>query len=258
VTGELKVAILGCGPAGLMAAHAGAMLGHDIRILSKPRKSFMHGAQYLHSPIPLASSRDPFIINYRLRGDAGIYREKVYGIDSDLEVSPNSLSEWHEAWDIREAYDWLWTTYGDYVTPWDAEMEGLEEIWENVDVIVSSVPRPLLCRSGTHSFSSASVWATDRAFDLEKDNTVICDGTKDKAWYRSSLIQGWGNTEWPEEKKPPIDEDHLWKVLKPTMHNCDCQPEVFHVGRYGSWDKKQLSHNAYFDTYKMLADKESL
>ena len=201
-----------------MAAHAASMMKCDVRIFSKPRKSYMRGAQYLHAPIPLATKTEAFDIHYKLIGSADVYKEKVYGVDLDVEISPNRLSEWHEAWDIREAYDWLWETY------------------------ISSIPAPLLCRS-QHGFAGTSIWATDKAFDLDIDNTVLCDGTWDRGWYRSSLIQGEGNTEWPFETKPPLGEDRLWEVQKPTASNCDCWPGILRVGRYGSW-----KHEAYFKT----------
>ena len=46
------VAILGCGPTGLVAAHACAMKHIPFVIFSKKRKSFLFGSQYLHEPIP--------------------------------------------------------------------------------------------------------------------------------------------------------------------------------------------------------------
>src|SRR5690242_5258292 len=109
---SVKVLILGCGPAGLIAAHAAYNRGVDFVVVSKARKSFMNGAQYLHAPIPGVSIKDPFEINYELSGDVAGYRDKVYGPDSKVEVSPQSLLGRHMAWDIREAYDSLWGLYG--------------------------------------------------------------------------------------------------------------------------------------------------
>lgn len=230
-----------------MAAHAASMMNCDVRIFSKPRKSYMRGAQYLHAPIPLATKTEAFDIHYKLIGSADVYKEKVYGVDLDVEISPNRLSEWHEAWDIREAYDWLWETYGGYVYGWEATPANILDVVAGADLVISSIPAPLLCRS-QHGFAGTSIWATDKAFDLDIDNTVLCDGTWDRGWYRSSLIQGEGNTEWPFETKPPLGEDRLWEVQKPTASNCDCWPGILRVGRYGSWKKAELSHEAYFKT----------
>lgn len=245
---EKKVGVLGCGPAGLMAAHAAAQLGCDVRIFSKMRKSFMKGAQYLHAPIPGATKGEPFDISYRLEGSAEIYREKVYGSESDFLVSPQMLPESHKAWDIRETYDWLYDTYGAYIIEWDATEPGdfLEFMIADADLIISSIPAPLLCRSPLdHGFISATIWSTDRSFGTKADNTVVCDGTWDRGWYRSSKIAGYETTEWPGSVKPPVEEDHLWQVDKPITTNCDCHPEILRVGRYGSWKKGELSHHAF-------------
>ena len=87
----MRTLILGSGPAGLFAAHAASMSGSEIMIMSKPRKSFMRGAQYLHRPIPgLSSEQNSFIISYEMVGDIEGYKRKVYG-NTDLrgkKVSP--------------------------------------------------------------------------------------------------------------------------------------------------------------------------
>src|SRR5678809_864059 len=61
---SVRVLILGCGPSGLIAAHAAYNRGADFIVVSKARKSFMNGAQYLHAPIPGVSIKEPFLINY--------------------------------------------------------------------------------------------------------------------------------------------------------------------------------------------------
>ena len=97
---EPKVVVLGCGPAGLIAAHAAAMQGADIRIMSKPRKSFMNGAQYLHKHINGTPYSDPFQVSYEMLGSPEQYRLKVYGAKWDGTVSPEDLEESHKGWDI--------------------------------------------------------------------------------------------------------------------------------------------------------------
>lgn len=244
----MKILILGCGPAGLIAAHSAAMHGvEDIRILSKPRKSYMNGAQYLHAPIP-GISKESFRISYQLSGDVEGYRDKVYG-DPSVQVSPESLVGIHEAWDIREAYDELWKTYGDYVMPWEASSQSLNAELHNLkpDITISTVPAPLLCSEG-HGFTSTSIWSTDRCLPALRDNTVLCNGSKDYAWYRASKIQGFENTEWPENRRPPFPSHRLWQVQKPLSTRCECFPEVIRMGRYGAWRKGVLSHEAWGDT----------
>lgn len=251
--GILRVVVLGCGPSGLMSAHAAALAGCDVRILSKPRKSRMNGAQYLHRPIPLASAAKPFKIDYRLWGSAEGYRDKVYGRDSGVQVSPESLVGIADAWDIREAYDWLWETYGSYVREWEAtpiSLQGMIAGW-NPDLVISTVPAPLICK-GDHGFTSVKIWASDKSMMGAGDDVVLCNGDKNTGWYRASRIQGYENTEWPHDRRPPFSSDRLWEVEKPIEHKCDCFPGVVRMGRYGSWTKGVLSHESFYGVQDLL------
>lgn len=258
----MRVAILGCGPAGLMAAHGAVMAGaSDIRIFSKRRKSELFGAQYLHAPIPLATSGAPFRIRYLLQGTADGYRAKVYGKDWNGTVSPEDLEQSHDGWDIRQTYDWLWSTYAEAVVEFDLNPLTLDMIRnDKPDVIISTVPKPLLCKAG-HRFDGVKVWAAGDAPERGKmipykqcpPNTVLCNGDAEQAWYRLSHIDGFRTVEWPDYARPPMEAA---EVMKPTFTNCDCNSDVLHAGRYGAWEKGVLSHTAYSAGY--LATQEAL
>lgn len=237
----MRVLILGCGPAGLMAANAAAMQGAELSILSKPRKSHMNGAQYLHEPVMGVRQKPPFKIEYTLNGPSEGYRYKVYGRAWDGTVSPEDMTASHLGWDIREAYDELWGIYGGFVTEWEATPASLKHIMERdrPDIVVSTIPAPLLCTQG-HTFRAAKIWSTDKAFYDVEENQVVCNGNENPGWYRVSNIQGWENTEWPEHVKPPVTP--LWEVVKPLDNNCNCFPGVVRAGRYGNWKKGVLSH----------------
>lgn len=258
----MKIAILGCGPAGLFAAHAASRLGHDITILSKPRKSFMRGAQYLHRPIPYVSSA-PFQIDYRLVGSVDGYREKVYGDMSDVLVSPETLTGFANAWDIRAAYDGVWELYGDKVEFWEADQNDLSEIVHDFDIVINTIPRKALCRNPEHEFRSQKVWVTDfvkpvGAFGttVMADNLVVCSGDPGDWWYRQSRIHGWENTEFPHDRKPSTKQ--VWEVEKPIDTDCTCWTTVVHAGRYGAWKKGVLSDSAFYETIEMLIKLEAM
>lgn len=251
----MKIMILGCGPAGLIAAHAAAKRGHDIAIASKPRKSRMNGAQYLHAPIPDANKLPEFTINYQLAGDVDGYRDKVYGPMANIRVSPESLVGQHPAWDIREAYDWLWDQYKNSIEVWEASPDHLLSRMRRVrpDHVISTVPAPLLC-ARRHEFDEARIWATEFAHGQIKNNTVLCQGSPEFGWYRSSRIQEYQNTEWPLLYKPAPDVamSRVHEVVKPIRTNCNCFPAVTRMGRYGKWQKGVLSHEAWTDTNDLL------
>jgi len=257
-----RVLVFGCGPAGLMAAHAAALNDDDVIIMSKPRKSHMRGAQYLHAPIPMASKSQPFQIDYKLEGRLQDYATKVYGPGATVQVSPEVLLGQHNAWDIREAYDWLWGTYGSYVQLFEATTASIQDAleWYAPDLAISTLPAPLLCKDKSkHSFPVQMVWATEKVMGNPiEDNTVVCSGERHHAWYRKSRINNWENTEYPHNRKPPLGEGRLHEVPKPIVTNCDCFPQIRRMGRYGQWKKGVLSHEAFFSTAKLLDAPQSV
>lgn len=261
----MRVAILGSGPAGLMSAAAvlnatSDPFGAGIVVLSNNGKSSLYGAQYLHEPIPsYTDTRWPNakrVVHYTLRGAVDEYKRKVYGPMWDGTVSPEELDEAHYAWDIRQTYDALWADFKDHVEKVHMDPAGLRMLidghtgYGRFDLIINTIPRPMLCREG-HQFQSTSIWAAgeapDRGIDLNRfrcpEFTVICNGEESPGWYRLSNIYGHKTVEWPEHTKPPIPS--VAAVAKPLKTNCNCWPEVLHVGRYGKWTKGVLTHHAY-------------
>lgn len=251
----MKVLVLGCGPAGLMAAHGARNAGADVAIFSKRRKSPLYGAQYLHAPIPGVTDReDRVTVDYLIQGSPEGYRSKVYGPMWDGTVSPEDLGEPHSAWDIRSTYDRLWAMYHLNVHDVDLGPAALFRYSSEdygFDLIINTIPLVALCRLG-HQFDATEVWAAGDAPELGIEvgttyhcppDTVICNGEETPAWYRMSRIFGHTTIEWPLHANPPVRTSS--KVSKPLRHNCDCWPEVLKVGRYGSWSKGVLSHTAY-------------
>jgi hypothetical protein len=247
-----KIAVLGCGPSGLFAAHALIGMGHEVRIFSKKRKSEMFGAQYLHAPIAgLTDGMIPIELEYKLIGTVEGYREKVYG-RQQVQVSPEALEESHQAWDIREAYGRAWNLYADLIT--NVPDIGPALLGRTpVDLIVSSLPAKAICKDMEHRFSSQEVWAIGDApergifnpISVASGGQVILNGERDTGWYRTSNVFFHGTTEWPGGRKPPIEG--VAKVEKPISTDCNCHPNVLRVGRYGRWTKGVLSHEAYYD-----------
>lgn len=256
----MNIVVLGAGPAGLFAAHAGVITNNAVQIISKKRKSYMRGAQYLHAPIPMFSGM-PFNIRYRLQGEADGYRDKVYG-DQRVQVSPETLVGDHMAWDMREAYDNAWGMYGDHCIDLELDLKTLQETLDSLeskpDLVISSIPAKLLCQNPEHLFTSQGVWVTESYRGADED-TVLCSGFSDEPWYRTSKIRGHENTEYPENKKPPLSADKVHWVEKPLKTNCDCiektlpeGAEFMAVGRYGTWKKGVLSHSAFYDVFNRL------
>jgi len=240
----------------MFAAHALASNGVKVvEVISKKRKSHMYGAQYLHAPIPGLAAHGT-VVKYSLRGTVDQYREKVYGGGERLEVSPSVLQGYHQAFDIRKAYDDAWNRYQNLVYNMEVKSGDIDSIADEFDVVISTIPRSIVCKSlERHTFHSQAVWAIGDASDRDQwapvppevgQAGVICNGEEYPSWYRASRVFEHATVEWPFQSKPPIPG--VAEVFKPTGHSCDCygdMPWIAFAGRYGSWEKGELSHHAY-------------
>lgn len=262
-----SVAILGCGPAGLMAAHAAQLSGWDFVVYSRKVQSELFGAQYLHQPIPNLDCGNPRIIRYKLRGTPAEYRRKVYGPTWDGTVSPEDLLEQHHCWDLRRAYQDLWDLYYDHI--WDADLSwsvfddgdlaaGITKACslEKHDLVISTVPRTIW-DTNKANFHSTKVWAAgskdpNAGLASQDDFTVICDGTNLATWYRSAKIYGYQTLEWPDQLVKP--DYAAVRVTKPLRYAGDAAPDFLHIGRYGAWQKGLLTSDAFFTAMQAFAE----
>ena len=259
-----KVLVLGCGPSGLLAAHAARLTGATVIVISQKRPSHLFGCQYLHAAIPEIALPHSQLVHYQLWGSPGEYAEKVYG-EENLpfvpSVSPDDLEEDHAAWDIRRAYDILWNMFErdiHDVRLVPSDVPGMLGYYQP-DHVFSSVPAPLLCVNPMHNFKSTKCWAIgdapergQRAPSIAPPFTVICDGTRHQGWYRASNVYGYQTVEWPGwRNKPPISG--VVDFLKPLMNDCDCWPQLVRVGRMGKWQKGVLAHETFEEVFKALS-----
>jgi hypothetical protein len=267
--GIVKAAVLGCGPAGLLAAHGIRMAGErygarvDLRIYSVKKKSPLYGCQYLHAPVPgLGVELRMQEVHYKLTGSISGYREKVYGLVEDVAVSPELLESNHFAWNIRQVYERLWEMYQPSINSlilnqdvWHLLHNKLQS--ENFNLLVTTVPAPALCNplSRTCTFESQQIWAMGDAPELGRrvpadyslhDATILCSGKEEDSWYRISNVFGHHTIEWPEGANPLRGAS---KVTKPIKTNCECNSELYRSGRFARWEKGVLAHQSYFDGY---------
>lgn len=273
-----SVAIIGCGPTGLIAAHACAMNGISFRIFSKKRKSFLFGSQYLHEPIPdLIDESEGKPVRYINVGTPEEYRRKTHGKWWDGIIAPEDFETEHTAWDIREAYGRLWNRYGRGVN--DAEIvdgtlyvDGVDWMKELAahDLVVSTVPRRLWAVDGDE-FIYSEGWALGDApehgvfvpYDLT-DNTIICDGSPDVHYNRLSKVFGYTTVEWPAhtdmnvvmaaEGMPQPSKFIKPLAFHPSATRYNRTSDWLHVGRFGAWRKAVLVTDAWHETNKALEE----
>jgi hypothetical protein len=245
-----SVAILGCGPSGLLAAHAVAQMGHRPYIYSIKKKSVMPGAMYLHERIDGINdymSPDGHVVVRQIGTREG-YAAKVYG-DPDAPVSWDTFGHGsYPAWSMAEMYDKLWDMYSPFIFANEVTPYILERIRQKHVLTISSIPAKALCK-GDHEFAGAKVWISDQAWrELSPDeNVILYNGDPTDHWYRTSMIFGHGATE-STEPMPGAFEG-----IKPTETDCDCQPAVKRVGRFGQWKKGVLVHHAYRQALEIVS-----
>lgn len=270
----MKILILGSGPAGLLAAHAASFLPDaEVKILSKGKPSELFGCQYLHGPIPGLDLRTT-TVNYTLEGSLADYATKVYGSAARLNtVSPSVLQGAHPAWDIRQAYHQLCERYFSEVEQLDIQPDGVRPMLEYLapDLTLNTIPLVNLCqRPGEHAFSAQTCWALGDAPERGQyvptpcpEDTVRCSGDRDHGWYRVSKVFGYRTAEWPGLRpKPPLSG--VVPFHKPLATTCDCWEArpgdhpvampIHRLGRYGTWTKGVLSHQAFNTTVKLLQE----
>lgn len=267
-----RVYVLGAGPAGLLAAHAAAAKGYDVQVFSKPdlsgkaAKSDLYGCQYLHADIPGLLGGPGRTVRYTVDGPSDGYRRKVYGASWNGSVSTDEYGpeQTHLAWDLRSAYDSLWDIYGDSVYPMDITPQRAGSFYADPEgYVLNTIPLPALCRDmENHKFVSQQVYAMGtrgvhhaqlRALPFTApDDTIVCNGWRDTAWYRAATVFGYSTLEWPGGKKPPISG--VVAVSKPLSTDCTCwqNDRSTRLGRFGTWTKGVLVHTAYFETMKAL------
>ncbi len=266
---EPQVTILGCGPAGLLAAHAVEQLGGSVRICSRPIKSDLPGAQYLHESVPgLDDDRWATIETVRT-GSARDYAIKVYG-DENQPVSWGEQAPTRLAWDLRATYDALWETYADRIEPMEVTPGALWWLSRR-SLVLNSTPAIHLCNAKTgqvfrdHVFKQTFTDVLIGYSPIEQDNRVEYDSRPEVPWYRTARIFGHASTELPRtmaaasvvgyaehgaEEGEDVRVMVPKKAIKVVGTTCNCWPEVKRIGRFGTWSKSYLTHHAYHDAIR--------
>jgi hypothetical protein len=262
----MNVAILGCGPSGLLAARAADVRGHKVDLYSRKVKSEINGAMFMHASIPGISDVAPeFMIDIIKSGVREGYAENVYG-------DPSHPVSWDKfeggpfpAWDLRAAYDKLWERWEGRILSIEITQAILLSLIETYDKVISTVPANAICAlPDVHRFDSQRIWIERMEGGLiervNDDNLMYYNGyTRDgkygmigPPWYRYCQINGLRSWEYARPPSGDSIADSMVEGYKPTGTNCDCWPQIMKLGRFGAWQKQVLTHHVYEAAYHAL------
>lgn len=252
---DSRIAVLGCGPAGLLVAHAVTRAGLTPIIYSRKQPSSIGGAQYLHSAIPDLTGAEPDgEVEFIFTGKKEVYATKVYG-DPYAKTSWDSYQPGtHGIWSMRKAYDELWQRYSEHIQDQEVDRDIVQRINEFHPYVFSTIPPASFCYNAEHEFIRQRVrivyGEAHRQVDLDGNDYIMYNGEEDIPWYRRSVIFGWYGMEYPPETAP----HGAATVMKPLSTTCNCFPTIRRFGRYGQFRKEVLIHQAYHQAVEFLEE----
>lgn len=261
----MKVAIIGCGPAGLAAAHAAYGLDCEVTVYAPKKKSPQIGPLLIQRPIPGINTWHPdgTIHQIVIGGSILDYRYKLYG-DVNISINGDILRPEYHAWNHRETYDRLWHEYESLIEDRYVSGDELANMHGAFDLVVSTANAEKLCMYSGHvpdecEFRSASVWVTPMAsYPDQPPDTIIFNAGSKYPWVRSSRIFGVDVTEWDGNHirdavmNPNYPPESVRLIHKPISTDCSCFPHVLRTGRFGAWRNETWVDTAYWDTYTAI------
>lgn len=269
----MEVAVLGCGPAGLLAAEALVQNGHQPVIYSRKVKSQMFGAMFLHAPIPDVTPLEPeFDIDIIKTGTKEGYAKNVYGDPShpvSWDLIPDN-DEQMRGWNLRAAYDKLWDRHQHLIVDQDLDRTALLWMQEKYPIIYSSIPVKAYCAHLGHEFKEQKIWVvhgdgSEHMIEGVNDHDIMyyngypedgsVDGVEGFSWYRYSQINKYQC--WEHSCEPQRTWIEGWYQLsegiKPISTTCTCFSHFRRIGRFGRWEKGQLTHHAFHQVFEEAA-----
>jgi hypothetical protein len=249
----VKVCTIGCGPSGLAAAHAAVGLGADVTVIAPKRKTPQNGPIFLNTPIPGISTDHPhgYIKQIVIGGSIVDYGIKLYG-DVNIAITRDGrLREGIHTWDIREAYDKMWSIYEGLIVDGEVLPREVDSLCKFYDLVISTAPIPSLCMAPEHhSFLTQEVAMIPKAaYEGQPENTTIYNAYPNIPWVRSSRMFGHEATEYMINH-PPKEPYRI--IKKPIRTDCDCHPRVFRTGRFGKWNNMAWIDSAYYDARTII------
>lgn len=245
----MKIAILGAGMTGLLAAKALKDKKVKFTIYDKdPTKLNDKGLHYLHDNCGLPL-KPQTVYNYIIGCEKGKppYQQYSQKLGTPLNNSLVSLPKSNIIYNFQEAHQILLDMMKNNIVELCFKPAMMGYFLEHFDYIISTIPLPIIYPQAKCEYVEVQV-TKERPNNLPKlfgTNQVIYNVDLDINWYRYSKVFG---VEWTEVKRN--GEFTIKKVI-----NTDFTPpdeRVVLLGRWGSWNRKFLAHHAYYKILRRL------
>ena len=170
----MNVAVLGCGPMGLICASRLDLAGHTVRVYSHKEKSIIPGAMHLHGPIPgLTPVYPEGTIQFVRMGTAAGYAKKVYG-DPARETGWGNYFQVYPSWKVPPLYDNLYRIWESSIVDLDITRGVLPEIVKEYDEVISTIPQWSICdMPDVHQFNGQPYWIKTLPTPPQDESTEI-------------------------------------------------------------------------------------
>ena len=253
----MKVIVIGCGPAGLAAAHAAVGLGASVEIVAPRIMTPQEGPLLLQRPIPGINTDHPdgTIHQIVIGGSILEYRYKLYG-DINIGINGDMLKPHYHAWKHPETYRKLWDLYYGYITDYKLTAREMRHVHQDADLVISTASRMNMCTVGHHFLYKEVAVTPESSYPDQPNNTIIFNAAEDPLWVRSSRVFGVPVTEWPAEPSRGMP-GNARIIRKPIGTDCDCYPHILWTGRFGAWRNETWVDTAYWDTYNAIVSTTS-
>lgn len=238
-----RVAVLGGGPGGLVAAHCAELYGNEVKIFGIQELAWVYGASWLREPINELTSMSPeFHITISKLGRRDGYIGKFRESAQEQAAAGWDRFEYGEnvpGWNLLKHYTALFQRFGRQWSDAAVHAPEIEEILGEWDLVINTLnPKGHCLKPEEHTFTSTEIRATMATFANDQPgNTIIFSGMDDDKWYRSSSIDGAFSTEYaigaPYGDKRGTPQR---RVMRPLSKTCDCfldRANFFPAGPYG-------------------------